>query len=235
MGNPQHYGIELPQRCLTLLDQLWDAAAQVRGGNRPDLGPLTTTFLVSMSIPMINMPLERIERQIGMGASEGYVDDRHLSERAANAFREVIQRGRLKDAPFYRHSSWRFYQHLGRPINLARGIPENVCAALDERAAAEKAGDMNASQWISILRNAFAHGGIAYLDERGRSSYEQPVKMLAFASGKFAQGLCPNLKGAKCRGVRGELVALNILRISEEDYRDFLNEWAAWLGETGIA
>lgn len=64
---------------------------------------------------------------------------------------------------------------------------------------------------------------------------QEPVKMLAFASGKFAQGLCPNLEGAKCRGVRGELVALNILRISEEDYRGFLNEWVAWLGETGIA
>ena len=36
---------------------------------------------------------------------------------------------------------------------------------------------MATSQWCSILRNAIAHGGIAYLNENGRSSYGEPVKM----------------------------------------------------------
>lgn len=235
MGNPLHYGIELPQRCLTLIEDLWANASQVRGGDRPDLGPLTTTFLVSMSMPIINLPVERIERQIGLGDFEGYVDDRHISDQAVAAFQDVIQRGRLRTAPFYRHGAWRFVQHQGDPINLARGLPEEIAAALDDPVAVENAAAMNANQWISVLRNALAHGGIVYLNEQGRSSYGQPVKMLAFASGRFALGSCPHAEGEECRGIRGNLTSLRILRISEDDYRDFLREWVAWLGETGIA
>ncbi|RVP95051.1 hypothetical protein [Sinorhizobium meliloti] len=235
MGNPLHYGIELPQRCLTLIEELWGTASQIHGGVRPDLGPLTTTFLVSMSMPIINLPVERIERQIGLGGFEGYVDDRHVSAQAVDAFRGVIHRGNLEHAPFYQHGAWRFAEYQGEPINLARGLPEDIASALDEHNAAEDAAAMNANQWMSILRNALAHGGIVYLDEFGRSSYGKPVKMLAFASGKFASGSCPHAENEDCRGSRGDLTALRILRISEDGYRDFLREWVAWLGHTGIA
>ncbi len=34
----------------------------IRQKGRPDLGSLTTTFLISMSMPIINLPIERIER-----------------------------------------------------------------------------------------------------------------------------------------------------------------------------
>ncbi len=94
---------------------------------------------------------------------------------------------------------------------------------------------MNANQWMSILRNALAHGSIVYLDEFGRSSYGKAVKMLAFASGKFANGSCPYAKNEDCRGSRGDLASLRILRISEESYRDFLRAWVAWLNHAGIA
>lgn len=234
MGNPQHYGIELPKRCLTLIDELWGTASQIRGGDRPDLGPLTTTFLVSMSMPIINLPVERIERQIGLGDFEGYVDDRYLSAEAVDAFRDVIMRGSLGDTPFYQHGAWRFSEYRGEPLNLARGLPEDLASALDRPDAAEAAAAMNANQWMSILRNALAHGGIVYLDDHGRSTYDKPVKMVGFASGKFANGTCPYAKNEDCRGIRGDLTALRIMRISEEDYRDFLRKWVAWLGMTGI-
>jgi len=79
---------------------------------------------------------------------------------------------------------------------------------------------MPASQWCSVLRNALAHGGIAYLNENGRSTYNEPVKMFAFASGKYIN--------------KHELAAVNLLRISEADYFDFLRNWVAWLQKTGI-
>lgn len=186
-------------------------------------------------MPIINLPVERIERQIGLGDSEGYVDDRHISAQAVSAFRDVIQRGNLRHAPFYQHGAWRFAEYQAARINLSRGLPEDIASALDKQSAAEDAGAMNANQWMSILRNALAHGGIVYLDEFGRSSYDKPVRMLAFASGKFADGSCPYAENENCRGIRGDLAALRILRISEDGYRDFLREWVAWLGRTGIA
>lgn len=235
MGNPQHFGIELPHRCLALIDGLWDQATRVRGGERPDLGPLTTTFLMSMSMPIINLPVERIERQIGLGEAEGYVDDRHANDKAVAAFQDTIQRGRLDQAPFFKDRTWRFFRHEGKPVNFARALPEDIAVRLDEDDALARAAHMPAIQWVSILRNSLAHGGILYLNEDGRSTYDQPVKTLAFVSGKFANGFCPNSEGKECRGIRGDLSAVNILRISESDYLEFLRRWVSWLGDTGIS
>jgi hypothetical protein len=78
--------------------------------------------------------------------------------------------------------------------------------------------------WSSTLRNALAHGGIAYLDGNGRSSFDgSPVKMYAFASWKYRP------RNGKQRP------RVNLLRIREEDYRDFLGRWVDWLKEIGYA
>ncbi len=232
MGRPNHYGIELPRRCLTLIEELWSVATETYG-DQPDLGPLTSTFLLSMSMPILNLPVERIERQIGRNDGEGYVDDRHISERAVEAFQRTIQRGALCEAPFYRDGAWRFYQYPGA-ANIARELPEQIVSELSKDVAVKNAGKMPASQWISIVRNALAHGGIAYLDDQGRSRGDRPVKMYAFVNGKFDSGLCPHFSGAVCRGERGPLQALNFLRIAENDYRTFLELWVSWLNEVGI-
>ena len=233
MGNPQHYSIELPGRCLQLIEGLWPSASKLFGGERPDLGPLTSTFLISMSMPILNVPLERIERQIDKG--EGYADDRHLNQEAVEAFTGVIRKGSFGAAPFYRHGAWRFHRLKQRPFpNIAKGLPDDVAEALWAEDAAEAAYNMNASQWISILRNAMAHGGIAYLDENGRSSHGTPVKMFAFVSGKYGKPKCDHAD-ASCKFGMGELEGLSILRISETDYMQFLTEWVAWLEATKIA
>ncbi|SHJ12954.1 hypothetical protein SAMN04488012_10572 [Palleronia salina] len=93
---------------------------------------------------------------------------------------------------------------------------------------------MPASQWVSLLRNAMAHGGIAYLDENGRSRHGTPVKMFAFVSGKYGKPKC-EFADAACRFGMGKLDGLNFLRISEDDYRSFLGDWVAWLVASKIA
>jgi hypothetical protein len=77
MGIPLHYSLEVPQRCLQLIDNLWSIAKKTRQTNRPDLGPLTSTFLISMSMPIVNLPVERIERHRS-AEKENYADDRHI-------------------------------------------------------------------------------------------------------------------------------------------------------------
>ncbi len=122
---------------------------------------------------------------------------------------------------------WRFACYEEPPFpNIANGVPEHVAAELGTEKAAQNAADMPASQWCSVLRNALAHGGIAYLDAQGRSSYGQPVKMYAFVSGKYDGSSKESPK---------PLTAVNFLRISEVDYYDFLRRWVNWLRETGIA
>jgi hypothetical protein len=69
-----------------------------------------------MSMPILNLPVERIERQIGQGDGEGYVDDRHISSRAVEAFQRTIQRGTLSQAPFYIQGAWRFFQYRYRHV-----------------------------------------------------------------------------------------------------------------------
>ena len=41
--------------------ELWPHVEKIRQAGRPELGPLTTTFLISMSTPIINLPIERIQ------------------------------------------------------------------------------------------------------------------------------------------------------------------------------
>lgn len=234
MGNPQHYSIELPGRCMELIDRLWPAASEIRGGERPDLGPLTSTFLLSMSMPILDIPVERIERQIDKADGEGYADDRLLNKNAVKAFKDVIRRGQLQAAPFYRDGAWRFHSMKEGPFpNIADGIPDALADALSTEASIEAARKMNAQQWISIIRNAMAHGGIAYLDEHGRSSHGTPVKMYAFVSGKYGKPKCLHAE-TDCRNGLGALEGLNILRVSETDFRDFLRAWVVWLEETKI-
>lgn len=235
MGNPQHYSVELPGRCLALINGLWPEASKLHGGDNPELGPLTSTFLVSMSMPILTIPLERVERQIDKALDQAYADDRHLGPKAAAAFVDVIRKGKLGEAAFYKDGAWRFVGVRKGPLpNIANGLPEELAAGLSSDEAVEAARDMPASKWVSILRNAMAHGGIAYLDKNGRSTYGTPVKMFAFVSGKYAKPKCQHAE-ADCRFGMGKLEGLNILRISETDYRQFLEAWVAWLGATKIA
>lgn len=63
---------------------------------------------------------------------------------------------------------------------------------------------------LTDLRNALAHGGIAYLDAQGRQTDGQAA-MLAFV-------------GAVMKG--NGITAFNALRIGEPEYRAFLSAWA---------
>lgn len=226
MGNPLHFSLELPQRCLQLLETLWPHALAIRQADRPDLGPLTSTFLISMSMPIINLPIERIERRSG-GEGQHYANDRPINPRIVNAMVETLQRRDLRDAPFFVPGAWRFTRCERPPLpNIARGVPDDIAEELASERAAQRAAVMPAQQWCSILRNALAHGGIAYLDGDGHSSYGAPVKMYAFASGKYDEDSVQK---------PGPLIAVNFLRISEADYFDFLRRWIDWLQATGIA
>jgi hypothetical protein len=131
----------------------------------------------------------------------------------------------LKEAPFFIPGTWSFASREEEALfNIAQAIPDDLADELGTEQAINTASEMATSQWCSILRNAMAHGGIAYLDEFGRSSVGQPVKMCAFISGKYDDP-----------GNRKRLTGLNVLRISEANYRAFLHKWVVWLQNSGLA
>jgi hypothetical protein len=220
LGNPAHYGRALPQRCLQLIDGLWDQAEQILQAHRPELGPLTSTFLLSMSMPIINLPIERIERHRDK-QERGYADDSAKDPKLSKAIFNALGGQELRRAPFYSRGSWSFCE--AGIFNISDGLPAEYATTLATPEAEKKASKMPGSQWSSILRNAMAHGGIAYLDHTGHYAYEAPVGMYLFVSGKFDE-------------IDGEekLIGLNLLRISEANYRNFLRAWVKWLEQHGL-
>lgn len=108
-------------------------------------------------------------------------------------------------------------------LNIAKGIPDELAYELNEKDAYLGVAKMPASQWTSCLRNALAHGGIAYLNEDGLQIHGEPVKIYAFLSGIFDEG------------DRKKLLGPNVLRVSESDFLEFLQEWVRWLEDSGIS
>ena len=215
MGNPLHTSLELPQRCLQLMDELWGAVETTKEKRRPDLGSLTTTFLLAMSMPIITLPIERL---VNRGQIGKYANDRHLDKAATVAIDHVVGGRPLKDAPFYTPDIWSFFTS-DPDFNIAEPMPDYITEGLSGKKALLDAEGMPVSEFCSILRNSMAHGGIAYLDENGRSTYDRPVAMYAFVSGKFDGDA---------------LVGLKILRVSEVHYKAFLTKWALWLKSAGL-
>lgn len=221
MGIPQHYSLELPERCLTLIEALLPAAQDLRALGQEHLGPLTTTFLLAMSTPMIVLPIERIERH--RNRAEGYADDRFVNAAITAAIGEGLGGRRLSKSPFFEPGVWRLGKIQYQPaMNIARRFPEELALLLDEPEALISAAAMPASQWASCLRNALSHGGIAYLDNAGRQASGGDTEMVAFVSGRYEAS-------------RQEPELIVALRIDRESFLSFLRLWVRWLTQSGLS
>lgn len=222
LGIPQQYSVQLPQRCLRLIETLLPTARDVRMPGEEDAGPLVTTFILAMSTPVLTLPIERVERHHGANA-EGYVDDRHLSPAVAEAVAANLGGSPLRKSKFFQHNMWRFAALPYREgLNFARHFPRDLVEALESASALEAAARMPASKWASCLRNALAHGGVVYLDAEGRQSHGQPTEHLAFVSGKPTED-------------RSSFEEIRVLRISRDDYIGFVQHWVGWLEQSGLS
>jgi hypothetical protein len=220
MGSPDHYGTELPSRCLKLLDEMWSNAELVFPKHGDELGPLTATFLLSMAMPIINVPIERIERCNG-ARFDGYIDDRDLDPELSRRMNVCLGGQQIRHAPFFQDGAWSYFRApLTIPVNISDGFPDPFAIELEKPEATAAASSLPGSQWSSILRNAMAHGGIVYLDANGRTARHAPAKFFVFVSGRFDRDNCG-------RPVR--LNAVETLRISMNQYWVFLHLWVQWL------
>ena len=110
MGIPRHISRDVPTRCLYLIEELLPSVEHLRMPGEEHLGPLVTTFLLSMSSPIITLPIERVERhRVREAAGEqGYVDDRAFNSELTKAIDEALGHKRFECTPFYVYGAWRF-------------------------------------------------------------------------------------------------------------------------------
>lgn len=217
MGIPKHYSLQLPDRCRSLIEELWAAVEKAPSADRYG-GSLTTTFLLSLATPMIVMPVERLLKQ---GWQEGFADDRPLDA----AVTAIVQgafgaRVRFGDCPFFSRDDGWTYAFSPSGFNVAYGLPHQIAEELALHSAQQAASELGATDAIKALRNALAHAVIAYLDAQGHSTFGASAHMLAFVG--------------EVREDR-KFVGLHILRISESGFRAFLGRWVDWLNASGVA
>lgn len=216
MGNPIHFSLDVPKRAHQLLRDLYEQLSDSDGTRLP----LKATFLLSVSMPIVILPIERILKYKQKRA-EGHMNDAVLNPRLADAVdRAIFLKGKVHKATFFT-GSWQYAslaKGAGFPNLAEAGLPDAVVAQLDAPEAVERAKSLSADTFCRILRNALAHGGVLYLDQNGRSSSGAPVRRFAFVS-------TDRLNNP---------TELRFLRIKMADYRAFLQHWVDWLNREAI-
>ena len=207
--------MEIAARCQHLIELLVDQT-----GSDPKLierwrGPLRTTFLLAMSTPMLILPMERLFRPVLRKA--GVADDSKLDKAVGDRVLTTFADGRpFEQADFYETEAWSYIDSTKR-FAVADVWPSAIFDQLDTAEATAAAGAAPTADILECLRNALSHGGVAYLDDRGRQS-EDETNMLGFAA-------------YPAFNRRDEL---RILRISVDGYQRFLCAWSKWLADSGI-
>ncbi|RAI01431.1 hypothetical protein DLJ53_08315 [Acuticoccus sediminis] len=216
MGNPTHFSLEVPKRAHQLLRDLYEQLSDSDGTRLP----LKATFLLSISMPIVILPIERILKYKQKRA-EGHMNDAVLNPRLADAVDRAIDlKGKVHEAKFFT-GPWQYAtleRGAGFPNLAVEGLPDSVAAQLDAPEAVERARSLAADTFCRILRNALAHGGVLYLDQHGRSNSGAPVCRFAFVS-------TDRLNNP---------TKLHFLRIKMADYRAFLQLWVDWLNREAI-
>ncbi|MGK9338858.1 hypothetical protein [Sinorhizobium meliloti] len=225
------YSLDLPERCLDLFSALLPFVEQHGQLASRYGGRLTTTLTLAMAVPMLTLPIERIERQLQN--AEGYADDRVVARRLVEKIEAAVLGKRLSDHPIFADLDWSFMQSVA-PFNIARGLPEEIAEHLDTRIARSSAKELQFTTFLSCLRNGLSHGGILYLNEHGQTTGGE-ARMFCFVSARQdrTQPKCDKRDG-RCPTVVPRTRDLRLLRISEVRFREFLFRWVHWLKEAGL-
>ena len=205
MTQPALYAQEVPLRAHRLITRFWDDVTREDYGDFG--GPLATTFVLALAAPMINIPYERLYK-VNPGKNE-----RKLDEAFQERFRAGIATPRFSDAPF-RKGEWRYHYVPGKEAVSVVDLPADVLRALSADQAVEDALNWCTKDWYECMRNGLAHSTVAYLDGSGAQLARAPTEMMVFVTQHWDNHV---------------LVGHHLVRITRDDFRDFLDHWAVWL------
>lgn len=167
MGNPQNFSIDVPRRCQILLEQLWRSVSNKANGREL---PLNASFLLAISTPMVNLPIERIWKPQN-GRAVGHLNDGVLDAPLAKAVKTGIGQRAVAQAPFYKSGAWRYHylpKGAALPDLSKQGLPAAVQYALATDGASSAADALGTETFCSILRNGLAHGASSTSTNTGR-------------------------------------------------------------------
>lgn len=214
MGRPQHFSRDLPTRCSHLVQQLFPIVAEGKG-TKDYGGPLTTTFLLAMAMPMLILPFERVRQPASRERPHG--DDRSRDEGLTQRMVKGLD-APFRSLPFFAANVWSLVD-TPTVFNTADALPDIVSRALSEQAGFDHAGDEAASGILQAVRHSLAHGGVMYLNADGQTSHdEDPIANIAFVS---------QLRKAKVEHLR-------VIRVEEVGFKDFLVRWAKWIKQSQL-
>lgn len=165
MGIPQRYSRDLAARCAQLIEVLYDGP--VRGIRDPETGgSLSTTFLLSMALPVLVVSHQRAE----------------AGERSTEYTAEL--RLTAEHLDWLDVSTWRyeFFADSDTPNLAQKELPKSVTDAL--RYAAPPLS-LPLKRLLETLRHSLAHGQVAYLNAEGEHVPTEQAAQLAFVSKVF--------------------------------------------------
>jgi hypothetical protein len=219
MGVPQHYSLDIAMRCQSLIHYLLPKVVAGLPHDKKFGGSLHTTFLLAMATPMILLPIERIFKP---AQDETVADDRELDVKLADRFAGIISpHMKFGETPFFKGVRWSYIPKY-TPFNIGHQWPDDLLTKLASEEGVIEAATTNASRILIDLRNALAHGGVAYLDKYGRNTdIDREAAIFAFVAAR--------------KDKKNMIVGLNILRISEKDFLIFLQAWMDWVQNSPVA
>lgn len=203
---PERFCIDYPSRVLTLLQRLSPQAAKM---------DLSTTFIVSLAMPMLVVPFERLK--------SGHLFSDARTDPALHQSMEAMKKARFQDTPFWCEADrekWHF-SYVIKNVN----DPSNWKDAEDQhplrRPVPACAADVLFEDIIFTMRHGLSHGCVVYLDENGDETPNRRVTQVAFvanASGgqTMAAQKLPN--GAR-----------RVVVVEEQALKTFLVAWCRWL------
>ncbi|WP_200342371.1 hypothetical protein [Rhodovibrio sodomensis] len=162
---------------------------------------------------MLFLPLERIYQP---NLRRQTVNDRHRSEELANHIDRALGDDQaFGAAPFNADVTW--YHAAGVPApDPSAGLGRRQTDRLNGAEAQCDAAKALTRDALRDLRNALAHGAIHYLDADGHPTEGSFVQQLAFVN--------RHQNSQTCR----------IWKVKEEDFHQFLQQWAQWLQLHGL-
>lgn len=204
---PERFCIEYPTRVLQLLEGLAGHAASM---------DLSTTFILSLAMPMLVIPLERLKS--GHKFSDAKVD--------SNLHRELqtLMRKKFGETPFWRNDDRRYWRFAYVVKNVEK--PDQWCDATGAHPLADspaiQAEDASLENILLTLRHALSHGCVVYLDEAGHERPNRRVTQVAFVS--------------ETRGDHAAPVGSHrIVVVEEQALRRFLIAWCEWMQQFSLS
>jgi hypothetical protein len=201
---PVRFAVEYPERCLRLLEELEPSARKHE---------LVGSFSILVASSAILIPYERMQSRHPM-------HKRARDSDLSRALRSLDKKELFSSAQFWKGSSpgdWRFSRILTEP-NDTRGWRDDDKRhpmALDAKNTIE---DRKAGEVLRVIRNALAHGNIAYLNANGFEEQGTRVAFIAFLS-----------RYEETEANRKLAETYRLVVTTEENFLHFIRKWTGWV------